>query len=272
MVGCYEVVEKLIGLGQDVNCLGRKSVVPPLHLALYCDREAVVELLLRNGADLNLANATGLTPLHIICKTEDNHHLGYMLFEITNKLNRHVQLEARDNVGNTPLHTAVVNNNMKLAELLLRKGANPNLANNKGETPLHIICQGYYEGCAMARLFFEIIDEKSQKVQVNARDKLGWTPLKWAVASLEATTNVNLLLNHGADVSSFVFPTERYLDKFVKSFEKIDSEELRFIPAVRAMAIIEHLGKRGYKLNESDIEKIMPFFEKCKMFENLRIP
>ncbi|XP_014226426.1 tankyrase-2-like [Trichogramma pretiosum] len=242
MVGCYDAVEKLIGLGQDVNCLGRKSVVPPLHLALHCGREAVVELLLRNGADPNspcehkftplhvigqtgncaytffgiieelnlkvkvnarnevgnaplhlalarqrlwmskwllkngadpnLANAMGLTPLHIICKTEDNHRLGYMLFEITNKLNRHVELDACDNVGNTPLHTAVVNNNMKLAELLLRKGANPNSANDKGETPLHIICQGYSKGCAMARLFFEVIGEKSQKVQVNARDNI----------------------------------------------------------------------------------------------------
>ncbi|KAL7304496.1 hypothetical protein TKK_0003288 [Trichogramma kaykai] len=40
----------------------------PLHLALkYGQQELVVELFLKKGANPNLANRQGLTPLHIIC-------------------------------------------------------------------------------------------------------------------------------------------------------------------------------------------------------------
>ena len=49
-------------------------------------------------------------------------------------------IEARDNLGNTPLH-CVCNGGYKnrtLARYLLGKGANPEARNDEGRTPLHL--------------------------------------------------------------------------------------------------------------------------------------
>ncbi|XP_023315222.1 uncharacterized protein LOC111693793 [Trichogramma pretiosum] len=66
-----EKVEKFLELGQDPNCLVTETGDSPLHLALYPGLWAkeMMGLLLKRGANLNLANKEGLTPLHMICKS-----------------------------------------------------------------------------------------------------------------------------------------------------------------------------------------------------------
>ncbi|CAB0030245.1 unnamed protein product [Trichogramma brassicae] len=70
MSGVNYIVEKFLELGQDPNCIVRETGDSPLHLALDSDVNVkeVIELLLKNGADPNLANEEGSTPLHISCK------------------------------------------------------------------------------------------------------------------------------------------------------------------------------------------------------------
>ncbi|CAB0035404.1 unnamed protein product [Trichogramma brassicae] len=59
---CADVVEKFLEFGQiDPNVLVSETSDSPLHLA---SGEKVVELLLRHGADPNLINKAGSTPLH----------------------------------------------------------------------------------------------------------------------------------------------------------------------------------------------------------------
>ncbi|CAB0032608.1 unnamed protein product [Trichogramma brassicae] len=171
----------------------------PLHYALEKQRE-FVEILLENGANPNLADADGLTSLHIVVKRNWNSYTGVsfitMFFDISQKKGHPVQINVRDNKGQTPLHYAAFENNLPILKSLLERGADANLADAEGSTPLHITYDpqsAYY--------IFQISSEKGQQVEVNARDKLGRTPLHYAVLTCRID-NVMMLLTQGADPNS----------------------------------------------------------------------
>ncbi|CAB0032088.1 unnamed protein product [Trichogramma brassicae] len=114
----------------------------PLHLALdRCDGE-VAEILLGRGADPTLVNARGETPLHVIVAGIFTKRFVNEFFALCDEFGWTVQLDARDNEGNTPLHRVLDSRGKEAAEILLRRGADPTLVNARGETPLHVICRG----------------------------------------------------------------------------------------------------------------------------------
>ncbi|CAB0037177.1 unnamed protein product [Trichogramma brassicae] len=177
--GLDDIVEKFLEHGQiDPNCLVPETGDSPLHLALEARSKKSVESLLRVGADPNSANKEGLTPLHIICKRhDDNVELFEMLFELSDEKYHPVQIDARDELGNTPLHLALNNGPKKIVELLLRRGADTNLANKEGLTPLYIICNRHDDNVELFEMLFELSNIKYQPVKINSQDKLGKTAL-----------------------------------------------------------------------------------------------
>ncbi|CAB0038610.1 unnamed protein product [Trichogramma brassicae] len=263
---CEDVVEKFLELGQDPNCLVPETGDSPLHLSLKDTNVKIFELLLRNGANPNLANINGSTPLHVIVKKTNSVDLARMLFELSAEKYQPLQIDARDKFGCTPLQSALALSGKKQTiEMLIRNGADPNSTNEYGSTYLHIICQSRclkLEGNSLETLF-EACDNTRQTLQVDAVDNLGRTPLQWAVANFLPRT-VNLLLDRGADVSKFIFPTESY---FGESFERWrrDDYKLRLVPGV--LAVIECLERRGYELDQNGASTIMKFFFELKMFE-----
>uniref|UniRef100_A0ABD2XCD1 Uncharacterized protein n=1 Tax=Trichogramma kaykai TaxID=54128 RepID=A0ABD2XCD1_9HYME len=270
--GCDDAIEKFLENGANPNCHVEETGDSPLHLALsgsfYHNTNKICRMLLENGADLNSANAKGLTPLHGISMCFDNDGLANMLFEISEANRQTLQIDARDNSGNTPLHEAVMTSTDNgVVEFLLRRGADPNLANEEGFTSLHLICKsgayGYDDD--LAEMFFNICDENHKVVQVDALDKLGRTPLQWAVANLLPNA-VNLVLKRGADLSRFVFPILNDSDEFVK--DVLDEFPLngKLGLASRAMIVVEHLEKGGYNLNRGDALKIMTLFAKYDLY------
>ncbi|CAB0038587.1 unnamed protein product [Trichogramma brassicae] len=195
-----DIVKKFLELGQvDPNCLVSEISDPPLHLSLSYGHKRIVDLLLRNGADPNLANAEGLTPLHLIVKScSDNDELIGLFFKIVDEIQRTVQINAQDKLGQTALHYALLGRDKTVVELLLRNGADPNLANVEGLTPLHLIVKSWSDNDELIGLFFKIVDEIQRTVQINAQDKLGHTALHCALLRRDKTV-VELLLRNGAD-------------------------------------------------------------------------
>uniref|UniRef100_A0ABD2VWF2 Uncharacterized protein n=1 Tax=Trichogramma kaykai TaxID=54128 RepID=A0ABD2VWF2_9HYME len=150
-----------------------------------------------------------------------------------------------------------------IVESLLKRDADPNLVNAEGSTPLHVVCQRKVDDDLM-KLFFKIIGDVRKTVQVDVRDNEGRTPLQWAVANILPNV-VDLLLERGADLSTFVFPTEAH---FAECFDARSTElafKLRL--ACGLMEVVERLKKRGYELDRSDATTIMKLFSRYELFQ-----
>ncbi|KAL7307007.1 hypothetical protein TKK_0000756 [Trichogramma kaykai] len=247
----------------------------PLHLALKNGLGEVTELLLRCGADPGLANEHGSTALHVVCQQEQvrsllnmmfscdcepDHDDGLMelIFKISDQKRRTVRVNAQDEAGNSPLHLALEHGYLAKVELLLKRGADRNLANDEGSTPLHVVCKRkvvrhhqHEWAVKLATALFETKSDgnrKQQAVRVNARDNSGRTPLQWAVARIIPGV-VDIVLNRGADVSGFVFPTEDFVTFYDLLIENYGT---RFMPnaSFYALRVIHQVEKRIRKLDQ----------------------
>ncbi|CAB0035385.1 unnamed protein product [Trichogramma brassicae] len=168
MTGFKWHAEKFLEHGQDPDCPGYATGDSPLHLALAHRKNEVAELLLRSGAGASSTNAEGLTPLHLICMKNDDDVLLKTFLKISDEKHRSVLIDAPDKWGWTPLHHALACGCKKqIVDVLLRRGADCNLANRDGSTPLHIICERKYDD-DLVRIFFEINDDIRRTVQLDA--------------------------------------------------------------------------------------------------------
>ncbi|CAB0044950.1 unnamed protein product [Trichogramma brassicae] len=194
--GLEDIVEQFLEAGQDPNYLWASTGDSPLHLALENRHPFVVRLLLKHGADPNLADRNGFTPLHWmllrfkVALTIDH------FFRICDDLKKPVQIDAQDEWGQTPLFLALGrSHNRDVIELLLRRGANPHLTNKNGLSPIDMICTKWSDDDLVD--MFKIIDERYQPGLIYVRDQSGNTPLHIA-QSRDHRETVQFLLTNGA--------------------------------------------------------------------------
>uniref|UniRef100_A0ABD2XEW1 Uncharacterized protein n=1 Tax=Trichogramma kaykai TaxID=54128 RepID=A0ABD2XEW1_9HYME len=166
----------------------------PLHLALMYRSRDAVGLLLSRGADPNLANAAGSTALHLVCKRHDRQLLRTIL-ESSDDEYRPVHVDAKDKNGDAPLHLALRHQKYDLVEALLEAGADANLANNEGTTPLHVVCQIRYGQSYCGDDFLISCDKYNRPLEINAQDQLGNTPLHLSLDNRHASVAYSLLEN-----------------------------------------------------------------------------
>ncbi|CAB0040283.1 unnamed protein product [Trichogramma brassicae] len=264
-LGCDDVVKKFLELGQNPNCLEPHRTWTSWFVLMHFKTEFEARWLMKNGS-INLWSAYESKPL-----TFHNVHIfrstAITFCETINGMYQPAQIEVMWNLRQTPLHLALLRGNKNMIELLLRSGADPNLSGEDGWTPLHRICMKYdYEDSL--DLFFKINDELNQPVQVDVRDELGRTPLQYAVVNL-APGLIEFLLDRGADLAYFVFPTQSHFDEYEQFFDLFENQwcMLKLERASRAMSVVECLEKRGYELNRRDALMIVKLFAKylCKI-------
>ncbi|KAL7304340.1 hypothetical protein TKK_0003140 [Trichogramma kaykai] len=226
----------------------------PVHHAAKCGLTQGVKDLFKiyDRFDVNYADESGLTHFHVACQ--------YGCRDVVRKFLNLGQ--DPDCPVDSPLLLALKNNHKDVFELLLRHGANPNTTDEDGSSPLHIICQrGYDDDDDAMQWIFKICDDVQQTLQVDAKDKSGRTPLQWAVANLLPKT-VDVLLARGADLSSFVFPTEDY---FGSKFTPNDKITRRTRCTNYALFIVNILGRRGYELSRDDALTIVELLARLGM-------
>jgi ankyrin repeat protein len=119
----------------------------------------VVEVLLEHGADPNIRDKYGATPLHYAAA------LDYpKIVELLHK-------KDLSDYDATPLQAAAEFNYPEVAELLLEHGANPNIQDNDGDTPLHLAALRDY--CEVVKLLLD------HGADPTIRDNEGRTPLDY---------------------------------------------------------------------------------------------
>jgi len=128
--GSARDIRNLIETGADVNVTGRSGLTP-LHNASHECKPEVVNMLLRNGADLDACDTeTGLRPLHMAAKKG--------CLQACELLVRHgAEINAQTHKGATALHLAAHAGHAEVVLLLLKFLANYMLQDVHGRTALH---------------------------------------------------------------------------------------------------------------------------------------
>jgi ankyrin repeat protein len=100
------------------------------------DNAKALELIAKPGAPVLNARdgGTGETALHLVIKRHDTTWTNYLL-------GKGAQTEVKDREGNTPLMTASQLGDLDAVRALLQSGADANTTNSRGETPLILAVQ-----------------------------------------------------------------------------------------------------------------------------------
>ena len=215
--GHVRTAELLLNHGGNVDVNGRKGRTPLHNLLLssfYLNRKdspvACVRLLLEHGADVNARDEDYQTPLSILlrlhswARVHDYHRNDQILVVLRFLLDRGADVNAQDRDHGTALFQAIrLRTSSNTVRTVLEHGADPNLKNKDGKTPLHVLLGPIdYRDADHILIVAQILLE--HRADVNSRDKGHETPLHLAVRSVrhETSSLVRLLLRHGADPNS----------------------------------------------------------------------
>jgi len=105
-----------------------------LHQACRHSHADVVEVLLDRGLDIEAKGHWNMPPLHAAASTLT----GEPRAVVNLLLQRGANINARGFEGHTVIHECAFYNRLPMAEMLLSRGAEPDLKDDKGRTPLDI--------------------------------------------------------------------------------------------------------------------------------------
>ncbi|GBL92869.1 Ankyrin-1 [Araneus ventricosus] len=230
-----DIVKELVKNGADVN-VGNREGKTPLHLAVEnhsCNVEVVTELI-KNGADTSaITRFHEFTPLHLAVSNKNS-----KLEIVEAILATNPDIEAVDSHLNTPLHLAVANyfTNFDIIKKLLNHGANVNVSNYYGNTPLHI----------SAKLPKPLVLKELLKwsPEVNAKNMDGDSALAISLnfSGPYVLYAVRHLLRAGADVNSSninrITPLHRAVENCDSSYDIVKGFYFSFVKDVSEKSLI----------------------------------
>lgn len=166
------------------------STEDTIQQASYAGNLPLVEILRKKGSKIIDRDEDGRTPFHWAVAGNHSHLVRH--FFAVDEENAAAAVNAQDDAGWTPLHSAVSSGYVEIASLLLESGADPNTTTRQKRNPLH-----YIKGSVdVARV---LVSHCSAEC-LNARDEVGYTPMCRA-ATLGHVDVVSALLQAGANIN-----------------------------------------------------------------------
>ncbi len=200
-------VKKALKNGSNVHAKDSSHVTPIMYAAQYSGKIELIKELVRQGADLSRADNRGQTVLFYAIRGKVNKEgIDYLV-------NNGAKINHTDMLGNTVLH--LLSNSDKhfylheekkfeasekyidAALSLLAAGADVNIQNNAGNTPLHTVAlknYGFGDNYENHQALFKIL--------------------------LEAKADPSIKNNNGSDIPKIIEDNDTYRDIFSRSLKK----------------------------------------------------
>ncbi|KAH3768036.1 Neurofibromin 1 [Pelomyxa schiedti] len=223
--GLHEELDILLAANKKLVNWSWAHEMTALHHACGGGKVACVKVLLSHGADCYMPDDKGWSPLHIACS--DNHE------DIVELLlsQEHIDLNGVNEDENTPLHYLVRHPTLaRFIPIFKTRQVNINARNSLGETPLHMaVLKGHPE------VISQLLNSGADPNIKNKNPRGEESPYDWAVRmgnkeiigllqnSLEATLNAKPLDSAQMTKRFFDAVTEGNAEA-VKEFLKLDSE------------------------------------------------
>jgi len=145
-------IEKLIQCGANINATNGYGN-SALHIAARNGNNDVVSLLLKHNAIVNIQNKKGSIALHFACYSEtSSDHI------VNELLKAGADIEMKDNRGLTPLLAICKTGHVSVLNLLLAKGANPLAIDNTNANAVSI-CE-FHNHAALKKI---LLDSPTQR-------------------------------------------------------------------------------------------------------------
>ncbi|XP_068717330.1 ankyrin-1-like [Montipora capricornis] len=180
-----KVIELVLNDGMDVN-VAAKNNITPLLWASTMSSGVLIKTLIDLGADVNAQTAPGKQGPLLFAVSNNNYVVARFLLE------HGAEANIQDKNGEAPLHKAATQNDPALFKLLLENKAGVNIQGQKGETPLHKAV--FDEDIPLVKLLLE------NKATVNIKAKNGEAPLHKAATQNDPAL-FKLLLQNKADAN-----------------------------------------------------------------------
>jgi ankyrin repeat protein len=213
------MIQLLVEVGGANTNIPNSEGLCVLHLAVQRRDFFAVRYLVDHGADINAADDTRwYTALHFIAQPPEPLPLSTAI-ELSNQRNRMTvsgeiakilcsakspsqpDMDYQDRDGNTPLHHAAVlvsSEARDIVPLFLEFGSDVNMKNNRGQTPLHILCHNIE--LRRFEFFHEILAfALHHGADPNKCSASGCTPLHLAMYHRDVVSAV-LLVRYGAEL------------------------------------------------------------------------
>ena len=216
------------------------ALVDKLFAAVKKGNVAEVKRLLEGGLDVNARDEFAETPLHWAARIGDV-RMAELLIKYGGDIN------ARNNAENTPLHVAVAYGHLDMAEFLINHGGDINAKNEEGWTPLHVaVFNGHL---SLVKLLLE------KGADPSIRDNEQKTALD--VARENGLSNIANLIENFSKKTAKTSTTKR--EHWSETLQIVDIEPLSLIAGEwgKLTLKVNDRGKATVKL-EGDIEWLNP--------------
>ena len=129
------IIKMLINKGANVNANIIITHETPLSLSMFYDNMEIAKLLIKTGANVNHQSGIIFNRSSLLKIATEDYQREMQMLLIQNGANIDITVKNDDSIECNLLQSAVLNNDYKITELLLKKGANPNAFNSFKNKP-----------------------------------------------------------------------------------------------------------------------------------------